>query len=160
MKRCNLCWSLLILALAVIGLGVYQFVVRGSTAPAADGRIAIRLPPAERAIVLREMRQFLQGVQLITVALNKDDMNAVARAAHGLGGAAVAGVPPALMGKLPLGFKVLGRSVHGDFDQLALDARQMNDPRHAQAQLGAILAKCVACHEAYQLSTLPEPGGS
>ncbi len=145
--------STAILALALAAT-LYVFLVGGRTEAArgeVDARTVLRLAPAERHLILSEMRQFLAGMQTISTALSEDDMALVARTARGLGGAAAAGVPPTLMGKLPLGFKQLGLGVHRDFDQIALDAESLGDPAHTQAQLGQMLASCVACHGSYQI---------
>lgn len=147
----KVCWVVIVLLLIVIGVAGYKVIVVGETEVAEDGRVAIVLKAGERRLVLEEMRTFLSGIQTITEALTKDDMQTVAKTAHALGRAASQGVPVQLMGKLPLEFKTLGFSVHGDFDQMALDAESLGDSKHTLSQLSATLQKCVACHVAYQL---------
>lgn len=123
----------------------------GHQAPAADSRIVLELTPNERAMILEEMRLFLDGVQKMTGALGKQDMPAVAAASRGMGQVMVHEVPPALRDKLPMGFRQLGFSVHRDFDQIALDADSMKDVSYSLNQLSATLQKCVACHATYQI---------
>ncbi len=60
------------------------------------------------------------------------------------------------MGKLPMPFKQLGRDTHARFDQIALDAEQLGDPRHALSQLNDVLDNCVACHAAFRIDVSPE----
>ena len=125
----------------------------GHHVPASDSRIVLELAPGERAMILEEMRLFLDGVQKMTGAFGKQDMPAVAAAARGMGQVMVHEVPPALRDKLPIGFRQLGFSVHRDFDQIALDADSMKDVSTSLNQLSATLQKCVACHATYQIQT-------
>jgi hypothetical protein len=122
-------------------------------APVADGRAVLELATGERAMILEEMRMFLDGVQRMTGALGRQDMPAVAEAARGLGQKMVHEVPPALRAKLPLEFRQLGFSVHRDFDQIALDADSLKDVSYSLNQLSATLQKCVACHASYQIQS-------
>jgi hypothetical protein len=139
------------LLLLVIGAMTYKFIVAGSTEKAEDGRVAILLDPVERALMLREMRAFVAGLQLMSDALSRDDMKGVAKVARGMGTARAHDVPLALMGKLPLGFKTLAFSVHGGFDTIAVDAEGIGMPKHTLSQLSDVLQKCVACHSSYQV---------
>lgn len=153
MKSCKLCWTISgVLILAIVAMG-YKFMVVGSVVPATDGREAIVLEPAERDLVLSEMRMFLASVQRITQAATAEDMVAAAKAAREVGLAAQQAVPGSLMGKLPLAFKKLGFDTHSKFDALALDAEQLGDPKHALQQLSTLMNNCVACHSAYQIQS-------
>lgn len=140
----------------MLGLGLSPAVAAEDHAQhghgmAQDQRAVLALTPPERAMLLEEMRGFLSGVQVITGALGKQDMQAVAVAARGMGQKMVHDVPPALRAKLPPEFRQLGFSVHGDFDQLAMDAESMKDVSYSLNQLSAIQQKCVACHSVYQI---------
>ena len=152
MKRVSILYLAIIAALlGVIAVMAYTFLIAGKTVPTEDKRSAIVLEPAERALVLGEMRGFLIAVQAITEAVTRNDATAIAAAARPMGMAAAAGVPATLAAKLPLEFKQLGHSVHEDFDRLALDADALGDVKHAHAQLSETLKKCVACHALYQI---------
>lgn len=120
---------------------------------AADTRVVLELTPTERAMILEEMRLFLDGVQKMTGALAKPDMPAVADAARGLGQKMVHEVPPALRAKLPQEFRQLGFSVHREFDQIALDADGLKDVSYSLNQLSDTLKQCVSCHSTYQVQT-------
>lgn len=153
MNTCKLSWSISgILLIIVVAMG-YKFMVAGSVVPATDGRQALTLDPAERDLVLGEMRMFLSSVQRITQAVTKEDMKAAVIAAREVGAAAQEAVPGSLMGKLPLEFKKLGFDTHTKFDTLALDAEQLGDPKHTLEQLSALMNNCVACHAAYQIQS-------
>ena len=153
---CKFCWALVLVLFLTIASISYLFIFKGQTITASDGRSAILLTTEERNLVLLEMRQFLEAVQIITTAINKDDMPAVARAAKKVGFAAQAAVPPALMKKLPMGFKKLGAGTHKTFDQLALDAESLADKDYALAQLGDLMTNCVSCHATYRFDIAVE----
>ncbi|HUW50488.1 MAG TPA: hypothetical protein VMV75_05685 [Sulfuricella sp.] len=121
-----------------------------------DERKALKLEPSERAMLLIEMRQFLNGIQVMTESLSRDDLNAVASAAKPLGRAAMHDVPDSMKAKLPKEFKQFASAVHGGFDQVALDAESLGDTKHTQKQLADILKNCVSCHNAFQIQALPE----
>lgn len=142
--------------LVALGTMLYLFVLAGKTTTVAeDRREAIVLEPAERALVLAEMRGFLGAVQAISAAVVRDDPAAIAKAARAQGMAAAHSVPATLAAKLPIGFKQLGHGVHLDFDRIAIDADAMGDSKQTLAQLAETLNRCVACHGAYQLAVAP-----
>jgi cytochrome c556 len=118
-----------------------------------DARVILALTPEERAIILDEMRQFLDAVQKMTAALARQDMPAAAKASRAVGQHMGHAVPPTLRAKLPMEFRQLGNSVHRDFDQMALDADTLGDVSHSLTQLSATLKKCVSCHATYQIRT-------
>jgi len=137
--------------LLVIAAMAYKFIVVGSTKKGEDGRVAVILEPGERALMLREMREFVSGLQLVADALSRDDMQGVAKASREMAAARAHDVPLALMGKLPLEFKTLALGTHREFDTIATDAEANGTPKHALAQLSDVLQKCVACHASYQV---------
>lgn len=150
---CKLCWaSVAFLLLVVAGMG-YKFILSGAVEATAEGREAIVLEPAERDMVLGEMRAFLEAVQAITEGIGNDDMAGVVSAARPMGTAAQQGVPGQLVRKLPLDFKKLGFDTHGKFEQMALDAEQLGDREHTLEQLTGLLQNCTACHAMYRFET-------
>ncbi|HPQ24937.1 MAG: hypothetical protein H6956_14225 [Chromatiaceae bacterium] len=151
----RICWSLVLILTVAVSVLVYLFVVRGTTAPASDGRTAILLAPGERDLVLTEMRGFLAAVQAITEGVVKQDPAAVAAAARLAGAPAQHSVPASLVGKLPLPFKRLGFDTHGRFDQLALNVQQFGDTSQVLPELVALMNNCVACHAAYRIDLEP-----
>lgn len=148
------CGAALLLLLILAGLG-YKLIFAGAAAPAPDGRSAIELSPGERDLVLAEMRAFLGAVQGVVQGVSAGDPAGAAAAARAVGTAAAAEVPVSLMAKLPIGFKQLGLATHRAFDQLALDAQQLGDLGHTQAQLAALLGNCVGCHATYRIDSSP-----
>ncbi len=153
--QCKSCWVIVGL-LAMLSAGViYRFVIQGSVAPGTESRTVILLEPAERDLVLGEMRMFMDNVQQVTAAISEDDLQRAAQYARQSGRAAQQAVPGSLMGKLPLSFKQLGFDTHTKFDELALDAEQLGDRDHALSQLNILLQNCVSCHAAYRFGTAP-----
>ncbi len=120
-------------------------------APATDNRAVLKLTPGERMMVLEEMRLFLDGVQKMTNSLSKQDMQAAADAARNMGQKMVHEVPPALRAKLPQEFRQMGATVHGSFDQIALDAETLKDVSYTLNQLSTTLGNCASCHATYQI---------
>jgi hypothetical protein len=135
--------------LVVLAAIAWKFIVAGSTRPLPDNRVAVLFEPAERALLLREMRGFVGGLQAMSEGLARDDMKAVAAAARSMGTARSHDAPAAMLAKLPLEFKTLAMDVHRGFDTIAMDAEAMGMPKHTLAQLADVLQKCVACHATY-----------
>lgn len=152
---CKLCWAFVVILFLLTGGMAWKFIYSGETVTATDGRQALLLAPAERDMVLAEMRAFLASVQAIVQGVQEEDMDAVVKAARHVGAAAQGAVPGSLMKKLPLEFKRLGFTTHRQFDQLALDAEQLGDPGHTLEQLAGLMRNCVACHAAYRIDAAP-----
>ncbi len=140
-------FALWLLTIAVLAF----FFIRGNTAPGTDKRTAVVLAPAERELILAEMRGLLTTVHDVLDGLNKNDMKQVADAARRAGMGSAADVNPALMAKLPLDFKSLGMSVHHDMDDLAQAANSGKSPAELQTMLTNTMSKCLGCHAAWQL---------
>lgn len=145
------------LAIAAIALWVATaaafawFFVRGTTTAGTDGRNAVVLAPAERDLILSEMRGLLGGVHGILDGIGRGDRKQIAGAARAIGMGSAADVDPVLMAKLPLPFKQLGMSVHRDMDALAQAAESGLPLPEVQRMLTGTLAKCTGCHAAWQL---------
>jgi hypothetical protein len=149
------CW-LLTLVFALISAGlIYTFMIRGETVPASDGRTAILLAPGERDLILSEMRGFLGAIQAVTQAGVDRDVSKAVAAARQVGMANQQEVPAGLIAKLPLAFKKLGFDTHSRFDQLALNAEQLEDAGAVLPELAELMQNCIACHAAYRID--PEP---
>ena len=126
--------------------------IRGQTTPSTDGRREIALAPAERDLVLTEMRTMLTSVHGVVTGAQQNDRPAVAKAARASGMAAAVDLSPQLMAKLPLEFKQLGVSVHKRFDQLAAHADAGASRDEMLTTLGTQLSACIACHAEYRLT--------
>ena len=152
MKNCKFCWVLtLLLAVMVAGMG-YFFLIKGNTFLGEDGRTTIVLSEAEKASVLGEMRDLLEGVQIITGAIARNDMETVSQAASNLGMAVADADSPELLAKLPLEVKTLGLGAHAAFDNLAVMAKVTTDPNEILAELSDMMLTCVTCHQGYRIA--------
>ncbi|UJP02580.1 MAG: hypothetical protein LZF85_12560 [Nitrosomonas sp.] len=124
-----------------------------------DNRQILTLSGAQRSHVLEEMRALLSGTRDILAALATDDMASVSRYARPLGSGMAHKAEDHLKSVLPREFMQLGMSLHQDFDQIAADAESKKDSKLTLRQLSDAMAKCIACHDAYQIQTtsLPSP---
>ncbi len=140
----------------IITVGVVAALfVQGHTRPATDGRTEILLAPAERDLVLAEMRDLLKAVHGVVTVLGSPSPNLkeAEGAARGAGMAMAADVNPAIMLKLPLAFKQLGMSIHKDMDQLADGIAKGETSQQILSRLSSITARCTTCHDMYRFGT-------
>ena len=122
-----------------------------------DNQQTLTLNEAQRSHVLEEMRALLSGTRDILAALSADDMASVSRYARPLGLGMAHKAEDHLKSILPREFMQLGMSLHQDFDLIAADAESKKDPKLTLRQLSDAMAKCVACHDAYQIQTASSP---
>ena len=145
-------FTAIVFGLWVVTIAVFgYFFVTGSTQQSTDNRTAVLLSPPESDLILGEMRTMLAAVSGVLNALGEGDTKKASAAARSAGMAMAVDTTPVLMAKLPLEFKNLGMSVHGDFDLLAADIDNGLTPQQIVQRLGATTTKCVACHAAYRL---------
>ncbi len=152
MRSCKFCWVVaLTLGVVVIGMG-YFFLFKGNTFLGEDGRTAIVLSEVEKASVLGEMRDMLEGVQIITGAIALNDMEKVSEAASALGMVVANADSPELIAKLPLEVKTLGLGAHVAFDNLSALAKTSEDPNEVLAELSNMMLACISCHNSYRIA--------
>ena len=153
--RSTLCRIMLGLWVVTIVAGGWLFV-RGWTVPGTDGRTQIVLAPAERDMILGEMRMLLKAVHGVVTGLAGQDQAAdrtqIEQAARSAGMGMAVDVNPALMEKLPLPFKQMGMSIHRDMDALADAAVQKETPQQILQRLSSMTARCTTCHDIYRFS--------
>ncbi len=154
MNRRVIGWGALVLWLISMGV-IAVFFVQGHTRPGSDGRTEILLAPAERDIVLAEMRNLLKAVHGIVTALGDPDQNSKAAesAARAAGMKMAAEINPTIMLKLPLAFKQMGLSIHKDMDHLAEGIAQGESSSQILKRLSSMTARCTACHDRYRFAT-------
>jgi hypothetical protein len=152
MKPSKLALLSIVLWLATVATFAW-FFVRGNTAAGTDGRTAIMLQPAERDLVLGEMRGLLTATLGILQGINANDMKQVAVAARSAGMGAAVDVNPALMAKLPLPFKELGMGVHHRMDDIAAAAENGKPAPEIMGMLTDTMSSCIACHASWQLKS-------
>ncbi len=108
--------------------------------------------PAERDVVLAEMRAMLESLSRIVHGLAAGDLLMAEKAARASGMKAT--VESRLEKKLPAHFLQLGRRVHTRFDQLAEAIKTGATKDDALKRLAALTGYCVACHSAYRLEEM------
>ena len=149
---CRIVLGLWIVTIAVAG----WFFVKGWTTEGTDGRIQIVLAPAERDLILGEMRMLLKAVHSVVTGLAGQDQEAnraqIEQAVRSAGMGMAEDVNPALMAKLPLPFKQMGMSIHKDMDALADAIVQKETPQQILQRLSSMTARCTACHDMYRFS--------
>lgn len=150
---CQIALGLWIVTIAVAG----WFFVQGWTTESTDGRTQIVLAPAERDLILGEMRMLLKAVHGVVTGLASQDQEVdraqIEQAARSAGMDMAADVNPALMTKLPLPFKQMGMSIHKDMDALADAVIQKETPQQILQRVSSMTARCTACHDMYRFST-------
>ena len=153
--RPTLCRITLGLWIVTIGVAGW-FFVQGWTTQGTDGRMQIVLAPAERDLILGEMRMLLKAVHGVVRGLAGQDQAAdrtqVEQAARSAGMGMAADVNPALMAKLPLPFKQMGMSIHKDMDALADAIVQRESPQQILQRLSSMTVRCATCHDLYRFS--------
>ena len=151
--RSTLCRITLGLWIVTIGVAGWLFV-QGWTTEGTDGRMAIVLAPAERDLILGEMRMLLKAVHGVVTGLAGQDQEAGRRqmeqAARSAGMDMAEDVNPALMAKLPLPFKQMGMSIHKDMDALADAVVQKETSQQILQRLSSMTARCTICHDMYR----------
>jgi cytochrome c556 len=155
MKR-SLCIVAIVLWIVTLAAAGW-FFVKGWTKPGSEGRAEIVLAPAERDLILGEMRMLLKAIHGVVTGLAGQDQEAdraqIEQAARSAGMHMAADVDPALMAKLPLPFKQMGMSIHHDMDALADAVVQKETPQQILQRLSGMTARCTACHDMYRFSS-------
>jgi len=140
-------------------IGVGWFFVTGWTTRGADVRTEILLAPAERDLILGEMRHLLKAVHGVVTGLAGQDQPAgrqqIEQAARAAGMGMAVDVNPAIMAKLPLPFKQMGMSIHRDMDALADAIANKETPQQILQRLSDMTARCTTCHDLYRFGTGP-----
>lgn len=132
-------------------LATFLVVAFASAAQAQDNRASIEVTEAQQQMILEEMRDYVAALQEIAGGLAREDYDAVAQAAHRMGRSRMTGERMQMARQLPDHFRMMGMSVHDDFDAIARDIVEIQDKDHALEQISSALGKCVGCHAGFRL---------
>ena len=127
-----------------------------AAAAPTDARQLVPFPEAMRLHTIASMRDHLQALQEIDVALAKSDFDAAARVAEqrlGMSSLELHGASH-IAPFMPQGMQDIGTRMHRAASRFAVEAQNAGvsgDVRPALAALGAVMQQCVACHAAYRL---------
>jgi len=143
------------LALWIASVGYIFYKIQYGNAVMVDKRMEISLLPAERQLVLGEMRSLLAGLKGIIKGLSTEDFELVKESAIGNGMGMAQDINPALIAKLPMSFKAMGMGVHKSFDELAAKIPGATS-KEILKEVDVIMSSCVSCHSAYKITEIPE----
>ncbi|XDD46870.1 hypothetical protein AB3N60_01880 [Leptospira sp. WS39.C2] len=155
MKNLHLGKIAILLWLFTIGILGYFFYF-GNTTKSLDTRTEIRLTPAERQLVLTEMRVLLEAVNGMLAGLGDKDYEKAAKSAEAVGMGLVASLEhqeKTILLKLPVSFKKLGFGTHEKFDAIAQKIRKKEEIHTILKEMDDLTKNCVACHAGYKIVT-------
>jgi len=136
--------------LFVVFLGIAILFAGNAIANEKDTRITVNLNENDQQLFLIEMREVLGSIHRIMIALDGNDMPAVAKAAQ-QSQSRVKGKSKELLKKLPADFKVFSKSVRKGFMGIAKTAKSSGSKDKIISQLSVQLGRCIACHSIYRL---------
>lgn len=122
----------------------------------ADPRQRLVLAPAQRDMMLAEMRQMLGSVNGILQGLATGDLPAAEKAARASGMARSADVDPHIKTRLPQQFLEWAMRTHRGFDRLAGQIKVSSPQADIIRELATLTGNCVACHAIYRLDEARE----
>ncbi|MBZ0159931.1 hypothetical protein [Candidatus Methylomirabilis sp.] len=143
-----------------IVVGVAGAIVLGFLGPStavelhgtsADTRQRLVLAPAQRDMMLAEMRLMLESVSGIVQGLAADDLPVAEKAARMSGMMHAADTDPQLQKLLPQLFLELAMHTHRGFDTLADQMKAGSSQADILRGLAKLTGNCVACHVMYRL---------
>lgn len=130
------------------------FLYFGNTSTSLDTRTAIHLTPAERQLVLTEMRALLEAVNGMLAGLGEKDYEKAAKSAEAVGMGLVASLEhqeKTILLKLPVSFKKMGFGTHEKFDEIASKIRKKEEIHNILKEMDDLTKNCVACHAGYKI---------
>ncbi|MCW7505343.1 hypothetical protein [Leptospira paudalimensis] len=144
--------AILLWLFTMITLGYFFYF--GNTTKSLDTRTAIRLTPAERQLVLTEMRALLEALNGMLSGLGEKDYEKAAKSADAVGMGLVASLEhqeKTILLKLPVSFKKLGFGTHEKFDEIASKIRKKEEIHTLLKEMDELTKNCVACHAGYKI---------
>lgn len=120
-----------------------------------DNREIIWVSEKEKALLLSEMRAFLDASQKILEANLAGDMKAVEEAARLVGVALFKETPEAIHEKFPITFSMIGPRAYMGFESIVDEAVGGGDMMIIFSQLAELQKNCVACHSLFRFKVKP-----
>ena len=133
-----------------------QHAHQDPAAEAGDPRELVRFPEPMRLHTIASMRDHLQSLREIDLALsegNFDKASTVAEQRLGMSSLEAHGASH-IAPYMPKPMQEIGEQMHRAASRFAVDAQNAsvtNDVKPALASLAAVMQQCVACHAAYRL---------
>ncbi|MBZ0169023.1 hypothetical protein MELA_00893 [Candidatus Methylomirabilis lanthanidiphila] len=116
-----------------------------------DTRQRLVLAPAQRYMMLAEMRQMLGSVNGILQGLATGDLPVAEKAARATGMTGSVDVNPHIKARLPQQFLEWAMRTHRGFDMLADRIHAGSSQTDIIRELATLTGNCVACHAIYRL---------
>lgn len=151
------------LAAGVLTAGALVALGSGAAQAQDDARQAILVTPAQRNMMLAEMRGLLTSVNGVLRGVATGDtalmrtsaaaagMEAMRRQHMGQGMGQAMGQGMGMGGQMPAAFRQLGHSTHAGFDSLAVAIAAGADQGAVVSRLAGLTSNCVSCHSAFRL---------
>lgn len=117
----------------------------------ADTRQRLVFAPAQRDMILTEMRLMLASVSGILQGVANNNLLTAEKAARASGIKEAADVDPHIKARLPEPFLELAMHTHRGFDSLADQIKAGSSQADIIRSLATLTGNCVACHAAYRL---------
>ncbi|BAS68185.1 hypothetical protein [Bathymodiolus septemdierum thioautotrophic gill symbiont] len=142
-----------VLFLVLFGtLGMMQISV-GAT----DQRYHLGLDDEEKVEFLSEMRQMLMSVQQIVFGIGTGNKTMIIKAARYSGNRMARATPQSVKDKTPVSFEQIGAPTHMMFEELAINAAEVDeddadDMKDLAELTGKLMKNCLACHEAFTVN--------
>lgn len=114
-----------------------------------DKREAIFVKAEHKEFVLNEMREFVNGLHLISKGIETQNPELIIEAAANSGTSV--NPPKELVASMPKSFLKMGGPVHKLFDEMADSAKLNFKVQTTQRQLTELTNRCVACHSSFRL---------
>lgn len=121
---------------------------------AKDNRIVIQVTPAERNMMLYEMREFLHSLFNMHNALANKDMKSVAISTSPMAGL-LDRLPASVKPRLPEEFTQMAIGMNEALKVMARDAETKGDMSLTQSQMAELMTYCSGCHDTYRFEILP-----
>jgi hypothetical protein len=143
-------------AAAVVAQTHGHDMARGAPATSTDSRQLVQFPEPMRLHTIASMRDHLQSLQEIDLALSKGDFDKAASIAEsrlGMSSLELHGAAH-LAPYMPQGMQEIGTAMHRAASRFAVEAQNAsvsNDVKPALGALAAVMQQCVACHATYRL---------
>jgi hypothetical protein len=122
-----------------------------AAAQIADTRQEIVLTPAERAHVMKGMREYLESLQGIIESLSINKLDGVAESAQRAGAKMLQDAPGTVPLKAPLAFTAMSLNTHEKFDILAERATKSASRGEVLTALAEIMGNCTSCHATFRV---------
>jgi len=116
-----------------------------------DKRITVKYAPDLKALVLSEMRDYLEVINDINQGIAENNPEKIVKAANRQGKASIDDTPARLIKLSPIPCKQMGFKGHDLFQAIADSASVNYKPEVIQRQMAELTNNCIVCHRTYKI---------